>query len=191
MQYPSLSLFETAKEKVFRFVFCQFTVHRTKISYYWGHNKTKRGVPIFTVQCYGIRVRLCGKTTVLTGAERTIPMVHLYISDVTPTRHAQPTLSILRAFVLVACVVSWQQRGALRWFCLRRYRPLLRRSASDKRSVRCRPMKRRDKIYRNFWSKPTFDKVHFCPFFKNVPQKLPSGQFLEKYILKNVLSQTL
>ena len=75
--------------------------------------------------------------------------------------------------------------------CLGHYRPLQRRSASDKCSVRCRPMKQREKIYRNFWSKPTFDKVHFCPFFKNVPQKLPSGQFLEKYILKNVLSQTL
>ena len=57
------------------------------------------------------------------------------------------------------------------WSCLARpvcfghYRPLQRRSATDKCSVRCRPMKQRDKIYRNFRSKPTFDKVHFCPFF--------------------------
>ena len=33
--------------------------------------------------------------------------------------------------------------------CLGHYRPLLRRSASEC-SVRCRPMKQRDKIYRNF-----------------------------------------
>ena len=34
--------------------------------------------------------------------------------------------------------------------CLGHYRHLQRRSASDKCSVRCRPMKQRDKIYRNF-----------------------------------------
>ena len=40
----------------------------------------------------------------LTDAERTITTVHLRISDVTPARHAQGTLSILRAFVACAVV---------------------------------------------------------------------------------------
>ena len=35
----------------------------------------------------------------LTGAKRTIPMVHLHISDITPARYAQGALSILRAYV--------------------------------------------------------------------------------------------
>ena len=39
---------------------------------------------------------------------------------------------------------------AARPVCLGHYRPLRRRSASDKCSVGCRPMKQRDKIYRNF-----------------------------------------
>ena len=60
------------------------------------------------------------------------------------------------------------------------YRPLQRRSASDKCSVRCRPMQQRDKIYSNFRSKPTFDKVFFFPFFRNLRQFLPSGQCLKK-----------
>ena len=34
--------------------------------------------------------------------------------------------------------------------CLGHYRPLQRRSSSNKCSVRCRPIKYRDKIYRNF-----------------------------------------
>ena len=42
----------------------------------------------------------------LTGAERTIPTVHLHISHVTPARHAQGALSILRA--LVACALVAQ-----------------------------------------------------------------------------------
>ena len=36
-----------------RWIFRQFTVYWTKISY-WGH-KTKRGLPTFTVYCHGIR----------------------------------------------------------------------------------------------------------------------------------------
>ena len=40
----------------------------------------------------------------ITDAERTIPTVHLHISDVTPARHSQATLSILRAYVACAVV---------------------------------------------------------------------------------------
>ena len=83
-------------------------------------------------------------------------LLHI-ISDVTRVRHAQgTTLSILRAFIACAAAV---QTAVLVLFgpscllapvCLGHYRPLHRRSASDKCSVRCRPMKQRDKIYRNF-----------------------------------------
>ena len=90
------------------------------------------------------------------------PMVHLHISDVTPVRHAQGPLSILRAFVACAAAV---QTAVLVWLsCLGHYGPLQRRSASDKCSIRCRPIEQRDKIYRNFRS--TFDKVHFLPFLQ-------------------------
>ena len=60
------------------------------------------------------------------------------------------------------------------------YRPLQRRSATDKCSVRCRPIKQRGKIYRNLRSKPNFDKVHFCRFSEIYRKSLPSGQFLKK-----------
>ena len=69
-------------------------------------------------------------------------------------------------------------------------RSLQRRSASDKCSVRCWPINQRDKIYRNVWSNPTFDKVHFCLFFRNLPQILPLEDFWKKEISENVLSQT-
>ena len=78
----------------------------------------------------------------------------LHISDVTRVRHAQgTTLSTVRAFIACAAAV---QTAVLVLFgpscpsCLGHYRPLQRRSASDKCSVRCRPIKQRDKIYRNF-----------------------------------------
>ena len=77
-------------------------------------------------------------------------LLHI-ISDVTRVRHAQgTTLSILRAFIACAAAV---QTAVLILFgpsCLGHYRPLQRRSASDKCSVRCRPIKQRDRIYRNF-----------------------------------------
>ena len=61
-------------------------------------------------------------------------------------RHAQRnTLSILRAFI--ACAAA-AQTAVLVLFdpsCLGHYRPLKRRSASDKCSVRCRPIKQRKK----------------------------------------------
>ena len=76
-------------------------------------------------------------------------LLHI-ISDVTRVRHAQGTaLSIIRAFI--ACAAA--QTAALVLFgpsCLGHYRPLQRRSASDKYLVRCRPIKQRDKIYRTF-----------------------------------------
>ena len=67
----------------------------------------------------------------------------LHISDVTRARHAQGTLSILRAFV--ACTPAVQTTVLVRFgrSCLGHYMPLQRRSASDKCSVRCRPIKRK------------------------------------------------
>ena len=78
-------------------------------------------------------------------------LLHI-ISDDTRVRHAQgTTLSILRAFIVCAAAVQTAVLSCLaRPVCLGHYRPLQRRSASDKCSVRCRPMKQRDKIYRKF-----------------------------------------
>ena len=83
--------------------------------------------------------------SLLTDAERSNRRFTclLHISDVTPVRHAQSILSILRVFV--ACDVA-VQTAVLVLFgpsCLGHYRPLQRRPASDKCSVRCRPIKQR------------------------------------------------
>ena len=92
--------------------------------------------------------------SVVTDAERSnrrvTCLLHI-ISDVTRVRHAQgTTLSILRAFIACATAVQTAVLVLSGPSCLGHYRPLQRRSASDKCSVRCRPMKQRDKIYRNF-----------------------------------------
>ena len=52
--------------------------------------------------------------------------------------------------------------------CLGHYWPLRRRSVSRNCSVRCRPINKRGKNYRNSWSNRTFDKVHYyCHFSQN------------------------
>ena len=99
-----------------------------------------------------------------TDAEHTIPTVHMHISVVTPARHAQGALSILRAFVACAVVVPTAVLVLLSGGILQLHRPLQWRSVSDKCSVRCRAMKQIDKNYRNFRSNPTFDNVLFCLF---------------------------
>ena len=132
--------------------------------------------------------------SLVTDAERSnrrvTCLLHI-MSDVTRVRHAQgATLSDLRAFIACAAAVQTAVLVLFGPSGLGHYRPLQRRSASDKCSVRCRPIKQRDRIYRNFSSKPTFDEVHICLLLKNLPQTLPSGQFLKKSISTNVLSQT-
>ena len=92
--------------------------------------------------------------SLVTDAERSNRRVscllHI-ISDVTRVRHAQGTsLSILHAFFANAGAV---QTAVLVMFgpsCLGHNRPLQRRSASDKCSVRCRPIKQRDKFTATF-----------------------------------------
>ena len=124
--------------------------------------------------------------SMVTDAERSnrriICLLHI-ISYVTCVRHAQGTLpsqssvgSLLVLLLYKLPCLSCLARPV--WGTIDR--PLQRRSASDKCSVRCRPIKQGDKIYRNLRSKPTFDKVHFCLFFRNLPQILPSGHFLKK-----------
>ena len=71
------------------------------------------------------------------------PTVRLHIFDVTPVRHAQVTLSILRAFVACAAGVQTAVLVCPVWG---HYRPLQRRSASDKCSVHCRPIKQRQNL---------------------------------------------
>ena len=69
----------------------------------------------------------------------------LHMSDVTPVRHVQGTVSILRAFVACAAAVQTGVLvvlfGPVLFGAL--YRLLQRRSASDKCSGRCRPIKQR------------------------------------------------
>ena len=88
--------------------------------------------------------------------------------------------SVRSLLVLLLCKQRWLSCLSRGWGTIR---ALQRRSASDKCSVRCRPIKPRDKFYRNLFIKtylPAFDEVHFCLFFRNLPQILPSGQFLNK-----------
>ena len=108
--------------------------------------------------------------SLVTDAERSkrrvTCLLHI-ISDVTRVRHAQgTTLSILRAFIARAAAVQTAVLVLFGPSCLGHYRPLQRRSASDKSSARCRPIKQRDKFYRIFFIKTTFDEVHFCHFKK-------------------------
>ena len=95
--------------------------------------------------------------SLVTDAERSnrrvTCLLHI-ISDGTRVRHAQGiTLSILRAFIACAATVQTAVLVLFGPSCLGHYRPLQRRSVSDKCSVRCRPMKRRD----NFPA--TFDQI--------------------------------
>ena len=89
----------------------------------------------------------------VTDAERSNRRITclLHISDVTRVRRARGTpLSILRALIACAAAVQTAVLFLFGPSCLGHYRPLQRRSASDKCSVRCRPIKQGDKIYRNF-----------------------------------------
>ena len=92
--------------------------------------------------------------SLVTDAERSnrgvTCLLHI-ISDVTRVRHAQgTTLSILLAFIACTAAVQTAVLVLFGPSCLGHYRPLQRRSATDKCSVHCRPIKQRDKIYRNF-----------------------------------------
>ena len=97
--------------------------------------------------------------------------VHLHISDVTPVRHAQGTLSILRAFVACAGAV---QTAVLVMFG--HYRPLQRRCLGQILGAN-----KTDKIYRNFRSHtiPSI-KYIFAFLFRNLPQILTFGTIFEQ-----------
>ena len=83
-------------------------------------------------------------------SNRRVTCLLYIISDVTRVPHAQGTpLSILRAFIACATAVQTAVLIPFGPSSLGHYRPSQRRSASDKCSVRCRPIKQRDKIYRN------------------------------------------
>ena len=77
----------------------------------------------------------------------------LHISGVTRVRYAQGTLPSQSSVRSLLVLLLYKQRCLS---CLARPiwgtidRPLQRRSASDKCAVRCRPIKQRDKIHRNF-----------------------------------------
>ena len=73
-------------------------------------------------------------------------LLHI-ISDVARMRHAQgTTLSILRAFIAYAVAVQTAVLVRFGPSCLGQYKPLQRRSASDKCLVRCRPIKQRQSL---------------------------------------------
>ena len=84
-----------------------------------------------------------------TDAERSNRRVTclLHIISVTRVRHSQgTTLSILRAFIACAAAVQTAVLVLFGPSCLGHYRPLQRRSASDKCAVRCRPIKQRQNL---------------------------------------------
>ena len=123
--------------------------------------------------------------SLVTDAERSnrrvTCLLHI-ISDVTRVRHAQgTTLSILRAFI--ACAAA-AQTAVLVLFgpsCLGHYRPLQMRSASDKCSVLCRPMKQRENLPQ-LLIKTYLRCSTFLPFSQNFTANIAFGTFFEEVI---------
>ena len=103
----------------------------------------------------------------------------LHISDVTAVRHAQGTLSILRAFVACAAAVQTVVLVLFGPSSLGHYRPLQRRAASDECSVRCRPIKKTKFTATFDQNLPSMEYI-FAFFFTKLPQISPSGQFLNR-----------
>ena len=111
------------------------------------------------------------------------PTVHLHMSDVTPVRHAQGTLSILRVFL--ACAAALQTANGA---CpLLGTKPLKRRSASDICSVRCEPTTQEKKIPATFDQILPSMKYIFAFFFQKFTANLAYGTIFEKYFSKNVV----
>ena len=85
--------------------------------------------------------------TVAERSNRRVTCLLHIISDVTRVRHDQgTTLSILRAFIACAAAVQTAVIVLFGPSFLGNYTPLQRRSASDKYSVRCRPIKQRQNL---------------------------------------------
>ena len=118
--------------------------------------------------------------SLLTDAERSNRRFTclLHISDVTPVRHAQGILSILRAFVACAAAVQTAVLVLFGPSCLGHYRPLQRRSASDKCSVRCRPIKQKRKFTATFIK--TYLPSKFLPFFQRCTANIAFGTIFEE-----------
>ena len=121
---------------------------------------------------------------------RVTSMLHI-ISDVTRVRHAQgTTLSILRAFIACAAAVQTAVLVLFGPSYLGHYRPSQRRSASDKCSVRIRPMKQRQKFTATFDQNLPSMKYIFA-FFSKIFLKyflrdnILKSKFLETYFRKH------
>ena len=126
--------------------------------------------------------------SLVTDAERSnrrvTCLLHI-ISDVTRVRHAQgTTLSILRAFIACAAAVQTAVLVLFGPSCLGHYRPLQRRSASDKYSVRCRPIKQREKTYGNFYQNVPSMKYVFAFFSEFYRKSYLRDNFLRSKFLK-------
>ena len=153
-----------------------------------------RGVPLCVEPPLGVRPTLpaargssqlaASAESLVTDAERSnrrVPCLLHIISDVPRVRHARgTTLSILRAFIACAAAVQPAVLVLSGQSCLGHYRPLQTRSASDKCSVRCRPIKPRDKSLPQLLIKTYLRCSSFLPFSQKLPQILPSGQFWKK-----------
>ena len=121
-------------------------------------------------------------------------LLHI-ISDVTRVGHAQgTTLSILRAFIACAAAVQTAVLVLFGPSCLGHYRPLQRRSASDKYSARCRPIKQTQFT-------ATFDQnlpsiKYIFAFFSKIYRKyclrddVWRSKFLETYFRKHTNTHT-
>ena len=131
--------------------------------------------------------------SLVTDAERTnrrVTCLPHIISDVTRVRHAQgTTLSILRAFIACAAAVQTAVFVLFGPSRLGHYRPLQRRFASDKCSVRCRPIKQRQ-ILAQLLIKTYLRSSTFLPFFQKHSANIAFGTIFEEVNSRNVLSQT-
>ena len=124
----------------------------------------------------GSSPQLAASTESLTAHGRRVqqPTVHLHISNVTPVRHAQGTLSIPRAFVTCAAAVQTallvlfgEQWALAKVFYLGQMMGTLWANKTETKFT------------------ATFDQIlpsikySFAFFFRNLPQILPSGQFFK------------
>ena len=121
--------------------------------------------------------------SLVTDAERNrrvTCLLHI-ISDVTRVRHAQvlPSQSSVRSLLVLLLYKQRCLSCLARPVCLGQYRPLQSRSASDKCSVRCRPIKQRQNLPQ-LLIKTYLRCSTFLPFFQKFTANIAFGTIFEE-----------
>ena len=130
----------------------------------------------------GSRQLAASAESLVTDAERSNRRVTCLldiISDVSRMRHAQgTTISTLRAFIACAAALQPAVLVLFGLSCLGHYRPLQRRSASDKCSARCRPVKQRHFTATFYQNLPSM--TYIFAFFSKISANIAFGTIFEE-----------